>query len=318
MTALINTTKTILNRYPKPKKIINQVFQNWQLFLLLLPAFILLIVFRYLPLFGLSLAFKDFNFSQGILGSPWTGFHHFSDFFSHYRFKELFFNTLILSLYKLAAHLPFPIILAIALNEVRNVKFKKTVQTVTFVPHFISVVVVVGMMMQLLAPQTGLINNIISYCGGQRVNFLSEPGNFRHLFVWSDVWQSTGYTAILYIAALTSIDQSMYEAASIDGATKWHKIKYIDFPALLPTIIIMFILEVGRIMDISFEKVILLQNPVNLRTSEVLSTYIYKVGIIDGRFDFATAGTLFNSVINFILLIIVNRISKKVGETSLW
>jgi putative aldouronate transport system permease protein len=292
--------------------------KNWQLFLLLLPALVLLIVFRYLPLFGLSLAFKQFNYAQGIFGSPWYGLRHFVDFFSYYRFKEIFLNTVILSLYKLAAHFPLPIILAVALNEVKSAKLKKTVQTVTFVPYFISVVVIVGMMLQLLAPQTGLINNIISYCGGQRINFIGDPANFRHLFVWSDVWQMTGYSAVLYIAALTSVDQSMYEAASIDGVTKWQKIIYIDFPAILPTVIIMFILEVGRIMDVSFEKVILLQNPVNLRTSEVLSTYIYKVGMIDGRFDFATAGTLFNSLINFTLLVMVNRIAKKAGETSLW
>lgn len=312
-------TKKVQNysRSGKSKKL-SKLFREWQLFVLLLPALAALIVFRYLPMGGLILAFKKFNVSQGIFGSPWNGAEHFIRFFSYYRFGEIFSNTILLSVYKLAACFPLPIILAISLNEVRHARLKKTVQTITYAPYFISVVVIVGIMTQILAPQTGLVNNIISRFGGQRINFLGEPGNFRHLFVWSDVWQMTGYTAILYIAVLTSIDMSMYEAAEIDGATKWHKILYIDIPSIMPTIVILLILDTGRLMDVSFEKVILLQNNINLSTSEVISTYLYKVGILDGRFDFATAGTLFNSVINFTLLLTVNKIAKRVGDTSLW
>lgn len=305
-------------KYKKRSSELRDIHNNWQLMIFILPALVLLIVFRYLPMFGLLLAFKDYNPTLGILRSPWNGMEHFVNFFTFYKFKDVFLNTIILSFYKLLAGFPFPIILAIAINEIRRAKVKKFVQTVTYAPYFISVVVVIGMMMQILAPHSGVINNLIAAFGGERINFMGEASNFRHLFVWSGIWQMTGYSAILYIAALTSVDQSMYEAAYIDGASKWKKIIHIDLPSIMPTVIIMLILETGKVMNVSFEKVILLQNTLNLNQSEVLSTYIYKVGLLDGRFDFATAGTFFNSVINLALILTVNKIAKKVGETSLW
>lgn len=290
----------------------------WQLYILLLPAAVLLIWFRYLPMGGLLLAFKDYQPVGGIFSGEWVGLQNFKDFFSYYRFPQLVWNTLILSLYKIVACFPFPIILAVALNEVRRSKVKKVVQTVTYAPYFISVVIIISITLQLLATHTGLVNNVLALFGMDRINFMSSPSSFRHIFVLTDIWQMTGYTAILYIASLASVDPTLYEAAYIDGANRWQKIFFIDLPNLIPTAVIMLILDVGKMMDLSFEKVILLQNPANLVQSEVLSTYIYKMAMTQGRFDFATAGTLFNSLINLTLVLIVNKIATKVGDNGLW
>lgn len=295
-----------------------QIKNSWQLYVFLLPAILFILIYRYGPMYGLQLAFKDFNIKEGILGSPWIGLKHFIRFFSYYRFREIFFNTIILASYKLIAGFPLPIILALCLNELRSLKMKKFIQTVTYAPYFISVVVIVGMTMQLFSPHYGILASFIKLITGKTVDIMSNPANFRHIFVWTDIWQLTGYQAILYIAALSSIPPALHEAALMDGASKFQRILHIDIPSILPTATILLILEVGRIMDISFEKVILLQNSLNLRASEVLTTYIYKVGIIEGYFDFATAGTLFNSLVNFALIITVNSIARKMGETSLW
>ena len=290
----------------------------WQLYVLLLPAMIFIILFRYGPMFGLTLAFKSYNFKLGILGSPWVGLKHFQKFFTYYRFGEIFRNTVFLSFYKLIASFPLPIILAISLNELTNIRMKKILQTVTYAPYFVSVVIVVGIMYQLFSPHYGIITEALRFLGYEAKDVMSSPSSFRHIFVWTDVWQLTGYSAILYIATLSSVSPELYEAAQVDGVNKLQKIVHIDFPSLAPTAIILLILEIGRIMDLSFEKVILLQTPLNLRTSEVLTTYIYKAGLLDGKFDYATAGTLFNSVINFALVYSVNSAARRMGETSLW
>jgi putative aldouronate transport system permease protein len=252
------------------------------------------------------------------LRSPWIGFEHFATLFEYYRFKEIFLNTIVLAVYKLLASFPLPIILALSLNEIRNLKLKKVLQTVTYAPYFVSVVIVVGITLQLFSPHFGIITMIGRNFGAEPVDILSVPANFRHIYVWTDVWQFTGYSAILYIAALASVSPELYEAAEIDGASKLQRIIGIDIPSILPTATILFILEVGRLMDVSFEKVILLQTPLNLRTSEVLTTYVYKVGLLEGRFDLATAGGLLNSVINLGLVVTVNAIARRMGETSLW
>jgi putative aldouronate transport system permease protein len=300
------------------RSLARRIAQSWQLYVFLIPAVIFIGVFRYGPMFGLQLAFKSYNIRLGIVRSPWVGFAHFARLFSYYRFGEVFLNTVILALYKLAAAFPLPIILAIALGEVKSVRLRRTLQTVTYAPYFISVVIVVGMMMQIFSPHYGLYTLVRSLFGLEPVDIMSNPVNFRHLFVWTDVWQLTGYSAILYIAALSAVNPELYEAAQIDGASKLQRIVGIDIPSLLPTATILLILEAGRMMDISFEKVILLQSPINLRTSEVLTTYVYKVGLIDGYFDFATAGGLVNSLVNFLLLVAVNGIARRIGETSLW
>jgi putative aldouronate transport system permease protein len=295
-----------------------RMLESWQLYLLLLLPVLYIAIFRYGPMYGLQLAFKSFRISQGITGSPWIGFAHFQRFFSYYRFPEIFLNTIILAFYKLLASFPLPIILALSLNEVGGLRLRRALQVVTYAPYFISVVVVVGIMLQLFSPHYGVITGLRHLMGLEPVDIMSAPASFRHLFVWSDVWQLTGYSAILYIAALSHVSPELYEAAEIDGASKMQKIVGIDIPSLLPTATILLILEAGRMMDISFEKVILMQSPLNLRASEVLTTYIYKVGLLDGYFDFATAGGLFNSVINLGLLATVNAIARRMGETSLW
>lgn len=307
-----------INNYSNRGDLWKKIRTSWQLYVFLIPAILFIVIYRYGPMYGLQLAFKDYQIKEGILGSPWTGLKHFIRFFTYFRFKQIFFNTLILAFYKLIVGFPLPIILAICLNELRSLKFKKFAQTVTYAPYFISVVVVVGMTMQLFSPHYGILASFVRFFTGTTIDIMSNPKNFRHIFVWTDIWQLTGYQAILYIAALSSIPPALHEAALMDGASKFQRIIHIDLPSIMPTATILLILEVGRIMDISFEKVILLQNPLNLRTAEVLTTFIYKIGIIEGYFDFATAGTLFNSVINFILIITVNSIARKMGETSLW
>jgi len=295
-----------------------RIVSSWQLYVFLVPAILFIAIFRYGPMFGLQLAFKSYNIRLGIWRSPWIGFAHFERLFSYYRFAEVFLNSVILAVYKLAACFPLPIILAIALNEVRSIRLRRTLQTITYAPYFISVVIVVGMVMQIFSPHFGIYSMVRQALGYQPIDIMSNPVNFRHLFVWTDVWQLTGYSAILYIAALSNVPPELYEAADIDGASKFQRIRRIDLPSLLPTATILLILEAGRMMDISFEKVILLQSPINLRTSEVLTTYVYKVGLLDGYFDLATAGGLINSVVNFLLLVTVNTIARRMGETSLW
>ena len=295
-----------------------RIISSWQLYVFLVPAVLFIAIFRYGPMYGLQLAFKSYNIRLGIMNSPWIGFAHFARLFSYYRFGEVFLNTVILALYKLAATFPLPIILAIALNEVASVRLRRSLQVVTYAPYFISTVIVVGMMMQIFSPHYGIYTLIRGLFGLEPADIMSNPVNFRHLFVWTDVWQTTGYSAILYIAALSSVPPELYEAAEIDGASKFQRILGIDIPSLLPTATIVLILEAGRMMDISFEKVILLQSPINLRTSEVITTYVYKVGLLDGYFDFATAGGLVNSLVNFLLLVTVNAVARRLGETSLW
>lgn len=295
-----------------------KIKRRWQLYLVILLPVIYIIVFKYIPMYGVQIAFRDYIVTKGISGSPWAGGKYFIQFFKSYQFWRLIGNTLAISLYSLIAGFPIPIILALSLNEVRKHSFRKAVQLITYAPHFISTVVLVSIVMQFLSPQSGLIATIIKRLGGEPLNFMGLPEYFQSIYVWSGVWQSTGYASIIYIATLASIDPSLYEAAAIDGASRLQKIWYIDIPGIFPTIVILLIMNMGRIMSVGFEKVYLMQNPLNLRTSEIISTYVYKVGLLGANFSFSTAVGLFNSVINFILLITVNQIAKKVGETSLW
>lgn len=290
----------------------------WQLYLCLLPVLAYFIVFHYLPMYGVQIAFRDFNPLDGVTGSNWVGLKHFQRFFNSYYFQRLLVNTLVLSLYQLVVSFPMPILLAIMLNELNSNKFRKTMQMVTYAPHFLSVVVVVGMMTNMLSPRTGIVNHMLSSLGVEPIFFMSEPGWFRHLYVWSGVWQSTGWSSIIYIAAIAGIDASLYEAAIVDGASRLKRIWHITLPGLLPTAIILLIMQCGSIMSIGFEKVYLMQNDMNLSTSQIISTYVYEAGLVDAQFSFAAAIDLFNSVINCVLLVIVNTISKKASETSLF
>lgn len=294
------------------------IIRNWTLYLMILPVIAYFIIFHYWPMYGVQIAFKNYNVAKGITGSPWAGFRHFERFFKSYHFWPLIRNTVTLSLYTLIASFPAPIILALLLNEVTNSKFKRTVQTVTYAPHFLSTVVLVGMLTTFLSPQSGIINHIIEALGGERVYFMGEPAWFKHLYVWSGVWQHTGWNAIIYLAALTSISPELHEAAIIDGASKLQRIWHINIPGILPTAIILLILNLGQIMNVGFEKVFLLQNDLNMKASDVISTYVYRTGLLGAQYSFSAAVGLFNSVINFALIIIVNSISRRITEVGLW
>jgi putative aldouronate transport system permease protein len=292
--------------------------KRWQLYIIILLPVLYIITFHYIPMTGAVLAFKKFNIMEGIYGSPWAGFKYFKQFFDSPNFWLLIRNTLSISIYQLAAGFPIPILLALGLNEVSNLRFKKTVQLVTYAPYFISTVVLVSLVIQLLSPRIGLINVIITALGGQEQNFMGNPDYFRTIYVVSDIWKVTGYNAIIYIAALASIDPSLYEAARVDGASRLQKIIHVDIPGILPTIIILLILESGKIMSVGFEKVYLMQNDLNLVNSEIISTYVYKIGLLNAQFSYSTAVGLFNSVINLILILSVNRLARKWGDIGLW
>ena len=292
--------------------------RHWQLYLILLPAVVYFIVFKYVPLMNAVIAFKDYNVVQGIWGSPWVGLKYFALFFNNPVFKTLLQNTLGLSLYALIVGFPIPIILAIFLNEIKDGIFKRAVQMVTYAPYFISTVIMVSMIMLLLSPRLGIVNLGLQAIGSQSVNFLGVPDIFPSIYVWSGVWQYSGYSAIVFLAALAGVDPQLYEAAKIDGASRIQKIFNIDLPGIMPVVVIILILNVGSILAVGFEKIFLLQNPLNLATSEVISTYVYKVGLLNANYSFATAVGLFNSVVNMILLVLVNAFAKRVSDTSLW
>lgn len=292
--------------------------RHWQLYLIMLPALLDLFIFRYIPMVNAVIAFKNYNVVAGIWGSPWAGFKHFELFFNNPVFWKLLENTLGLSLYALLVGFPLPILLAIALNEVGDGFFKRAVQMVTYAPYFISTVVMVSMIMLLLSPRLGVINVGLQALGLEPVNFLGRPDLFSSLYVWSGVWQNSGYAAIVYLAALAGVDPALYEAARVDGASRFQKIMNIDLPGITPVAVIILILTVGSLLAIGFEKVYLLQNPLNLDTSEIIATYVYKIGLLNANYSFATAVGLFNSVVNLILLVIVNAFAKRVSDVSLW
>ncbi|WP_233531706.1 ABC transporter permease [Paenibacillus alkalitolerans] len=291
---------------------------HWELYLLILPPVLYLLIFKYIPMGGVTIAFKNFNVVQGIWGSPWVGFKHFEAFFASPNFMLLMKNTIGISFYSLLAGFPVPILLALALNEIRTGFFKKSVQMVTYAPHFISTVVMVSIIILMLSPHVGVVERIMTFFGLPSTNFMGLPQYFKSIYVWSGVWQEMGYASIIYIAALASVDPALYEAARIDGASRFRKIIHIDIPALIPISTILLILSLGNVMGVGFEKIYLMQNPLNVSASEVISTYVYKVGLLGANFSFSSAVGLFNSVINLILLLIVNYIARKISETSLW
>lgn len=292
--------------------------QHWQLYLLILVPLTYFAIFKYIPMANAVIAFKDYNPIAGVWGSEWVGLEHFERFFSNPMFGTILTNTFVLSAYVVIVSFPLPIILALALNEVRVRFFAKTVQMITYAPYFISTVVVVSMTILLLSPRLGPVGGITSFFGMGTIDFLSEPDFFRHIYVATDVWQSVGYSAVIYTAALAGIDISLYEAARIDGASRWQKIRHVDIPGILPTAMIILILGVGNVMAIGFEKVYLFQNSLNLSQSEIIATYTYKVGLLNADFSQAAAIGLFNAVINLVLLLSVNYFAKRVTGSGLW
>lgn len=295
-----------------------KICKNWDLYLIFLLVFAYYVIFKYIPMYGVQIAFKNFSAIKGITGSPWIGLNHFRQFFSSYYFVDLIRNTLLISLYQLVAGFPLPIILALSINEMKNGPFKKTIQMVTNAPHFISSVVICGMLISFLSPSSGIINKLITTLGGEAIYFINEPKWFKTVYVISDIWQNTGWNSIIYIAVLAGVSPDLLEAAKIDGASRLQRIWYVNIPSILPTVITMLILNCGKIMTVGFEKIYLLQNDLNIQASDVISTYVYRAGLVNSRFSYASAIELFNSVINVILLLTVNRISRKVSDQSLW
>lgn len=294
-----------------------RIGRNWGLYLLLLPAVVLLLCFTYKPMYGVVIAFKDYSPALGISGSPWAGFKYFEKFFNSYQFSITIKNTLIISLYSFVTF-PIPIIFALLVNQMRQNRFKRIFQTITYMPHFISTVVLVGLMLILLSPGNGLIGHVYRLFGAEAPNLMGSAGLFSSVYVWSDVWQQTGWNSIIYLAALSAVNPSLYEAATVDGASRWQKIWSIDIPMLMPTAITLLILRIGGLLGVGFEKTYLMQNNLNISGSEVISTYVYKIGMLSSQFSFSAAINLFNTVINFILLILVNRMARKYSENSLW
>lgn len=304
-TPLINRKKLIKN--------------HWQFYLIIALPILYFILFRYIPMYGVILAFKKYRVSKGIWNSPWVGLIQFRKFFANPSSLRIMWNTFSISMYSLVTSIPLAVILAVAVNECRSTKWKKTVQMVTYAPYFISTVVLVSILMQFMDPASGVFNLIRKALGKDSLNYMGNPGNFQHIYVWSALWQNTGYNAIIYVAALAGINPELYEAAKVDGVNKWQKIRYVDLPCIKPTIIIMFIMNMGMVMSLGFEKVYLMQNPLNLERAEIMSTYVYKMGLINNDFGYSTAIGLLNSVINLILIVTFNKASRKVNEgVSVW
>ncbi|GGE01457.1 ABC transporter permease [Paenibacillus nasutitermitis] len=307
-----------MNRANKLNKKMRKVAEFYQLYLMIFPALAYILIFHYVPMYGLQIAFKDFRNTLGFKGSPWVGLKHFERFFELPSFWNLIANTVLLNLYELAVGFPIPIILALLINEAKNKMIRKSVQMITYAPHFISVVVMSGMIMLFLNNERGMVNHFIEMLGGFKISFMSDPGWFKTVYVFSGVWQNAGWGTIIYLAALSGIDPQQIEASKIDGANRLQKIWHIDLPGIAPTILILLILVMGNMFSIGFEKILLLQNQLNIRASDVISTYVYRLGILGGQFSYTTAIGLFNAVLNFLLLIFVNAYAKKRTETSLW
>lgn len=293
------------------------VKESRALYLLMLPSVIIFLLFTYYPMYGVIIAFKDFTPADGILGSPWVGFKHFIQYFNSYQFGLTIRNTIVISLYTILVTFPLPIALALMCNQIRSKWFKKFFQVSTYLPHFISTVVMCGMLILFLSPSTGIIAKLVGILGFELPNLMGSARAFPSIYVWSEAWQHVGWDSILYIATLSAVDPTLYEAATMDGASKWKKMIHIDVPALLPTATIMFILRMGSVMSVGFEKIYLLQNTLNSSTSEIISTYVYKMGLISNQYSLSSAIGLFNNVINLALLLLVNQISKKLSDTSL-
>jgi len=302
----------------KNNKFLKSYWKNRYLVILFIPAIIYYVVFHYAPLYGVQIAFKDYAFRKGIWNSPWVGFKNFENLFAIESFKQVFRNTIIISLYKLIFNFPAPIIFAILISEIRNIKFKKVVQTISYLPHFVSWVVLGGLFMQLLSPSTGPVNMLLKALGIQPIYFLADPKWFRTVLVLTSLWKGVGWGSIIYLAAITGINPELYEAAIIDGAGRFKKIIHITIPSIIPVITIMFIFAVGGIINDDFDQIFNLYNPAVYKVGDVISTYIYRVGLIDMKYSFSAAVGLFKNVIAFVMIVITNSITKRINEYGIW
>ena len=289
-----------------------------QLYVFILPAFLAFFIFSYIPMYGVMIAFKDYIPTLGVWGSPWVGFKHFQRFFDSYYFWDLLKNTIGISVYSLVVGFPLPIILALALNEIKDGPLKKFSQTVTYAPNFISTVVMVGMILAFLNPSTGIINHVVQFFGMEPIAFMENPRWFKTVYVLSGVWQGTGWGSVFYLAALAGVDTQLHEAAVVDGASRLQRIWHINLPTIRPTMVILLIMNVGSVMNLGYEKILLMQNPLNMESSNVIATFVYQQGLLEAQYSYAAAVGLFNSAINAILMISVNKIASKLGESSLF
>lgn len=316
-TRQISPSSVNVKRHRVIDMFIKDIKLNKYIYIMLLPVVAYYIIFHYAAMYGSIIAFKEFNPLKGILASRWVGFENFKDFFSSYYFVRLLGNTLKISLYSIVFGFPAPILLALLLNEVKGKIFKRSIQTATYLPHFISIVVISGMIIDFTSTH-GVFTSIVTFFGGSRQNLLMKPELFRSIYVGTDIWQQFGWGSIIYLAALSGIDPVLYESATIDGANRFKQVLHITIPGIMPTIVILLIMRMGQIMNVGFEKVILLYNPVTYVTGDVISSFVYRKGLLEFNFSYSTAVGLFNSVINCMLLIAANKISKKLNETSLW
>lgn len=302
----------------KKETVLNTFKRDHQLWIMIIPAIVVIFIFNYIPMYGIQLAFRDYDFSKGLTGGEWRGLFYFKQFFDSYMFADLMRNTIVISLATIVLGFPAPIILALLLNQVKWKRAKKTLQTTIYLPHFISLVVMVGLLNVLLSPNTGIIGFLLTAAGLGDVNLLGSTKTFVSVYVLSDIWQHAGWNSIIYLAALSTVDPQLYDSSKIDGANRWQTIRHVDIPALIPTIVILFVLGMGNVLGTGFEKVFLMQNALNLPVSEVISTYVYKIGIISNQFSYSAAIGLFNTVINFVFLYVVNALSRKYSDISLW
>ena len=299
------------------KRLGKRIASHWEFYLLLLPAIVITVIFKYIPIYGVQIAFRDYNPVQGFFGSPWAGWEWFERFFNNYNSVRMIRNTVLLSLYSILWTFPIPIILSLLINQVRSKKFQRVTQTVIYAPHFISVMVLCGMLKIFLSPYGGLINTIAQALGApQAVNFIDEASAFRTIYISSSIWQDAGWGTIIYLATLSSVDISLHEAAKVDGANTLQRILHIDVPALVPIIVIQLIMSFGSLMNVGFEKALLLQTPLNKETSEIIATYVYEQGMLKAMYSFSTAVDLFNSAVNIVLLTLVNTVCKKLSDVS--
>ena len=291
---------------------------EWQLYLLLAPTIIWFIVFLYTPMYGLQIAFKDFSLFKGISASPWVGFEHFETLFQSDQFMRAFWNTLKISALTLLFGFPAPIILALMFNEIINQTFKRTAQTIVYLPHFISTVIIAGIVITAFSPSAGIVNTVLGWFGIEPIYFLSKPEWFRPIFIGSGIWQEAGFSSIVFLTAIAGVNPALYESAAIDGASRWQMVWKITLLSILPTILIMLIIRIGNLMEVSFELIILLYQPATYSTADVVNTFIYRQGLESGRYDFAAAAGLFNAIVAFVLVMAANTLSKRYSKTSLW
>lgn len=316
-----NSEKLYINRKTVKDQLVwlaDHFKREWQIYVMLAPMLIWFLVFLYKPMYGLQIAFKDYSIFRGIEASPWVGMEHFNDLFSNSQFIRAIKNTFLISFYSLIFGFPVPILLALMFNEIINAVYKRSAQTIVYLPHFISTVIIAGIVITAFSPSAGIVNTILSWFGVEPIYFLTKSEWFRPIFIGSGIWQEAGFSSIIFLAAIAGVNPSLYESAVVDGASRWQMMWKITLPSILPTIIIMLIIRIGNLMEVGFELIILLYQPATYETSDVINTYIYRQGLQSGQYDLAAAAGFFNAVIAFVLVMTANSISKRYSRTSLW